>query len=174
MRRLIPLLVFASILSACSTSVDTTDAVALKVLRETIDRYERENQAPVVKTASELINKVVPDWGSVVFTRDDRGNPILERADNDGRLTDKALSDGARALLYLGIRLAFAQKDAEKRGIALPLICDDPLIHFDDQRSLSALQLLAEFSNTHQVVLFTCETRTRDAAAKIGATIIKI
>ena len=148
--------------------------IAMKVLRETIDRYERENQDPVVAAASELINKVVPDWGSVMFSRDDRQDPVLERADTSGRLNEKVLSDGARALLYLGIRLAFAQKDADKRGIALPLICDDPLVHFDDDRSLSALRLLADFSKIHQVVLFTCETSTRDAATKLGASVVEI
>lgn len=150
--------------------------VALKVLQETIDRYERENQDPVVATASELINEIVPDWGSVMFTRtqDAKKDPVLERADNDGRLNEKFLSDGARALLYLGIRLAFAQKDADKRGIALPLICDDPLLHFDDKRSLSALQLLSKFSKNHQVLLFTCDKGSRDAAAKIGASVVEI
>ena len=148
--------------------------VALRVLRETIDRYERENQDPVVAAASALINKVVPDWGTVVFSRDDKQYPVLERADNNGRLNEKVLSDGARALLYLGIRLAFAQKDADKRGVALPLICDDPLIHFDDDRSLSALRLLAEFSKNHQVVLFTCETSTRDKASGLGAAVLEM
>jgi len=148
--------------------------VAHKVLQETIDRYERENQDPVVATASELINEIVPDWGQVMFTRDAKKDPVLERADNDGRLNEKFLSDGARALLYLGIRLAFAQKDAEKRGIALPLICDDPLLHFDDKRSLSALQLLSKFSKNHQVLLFTCDKGSRDAAAKIGASVVEI
>lgn len=148
--------------------------VASKVLRETIDRYEQENQDPVVAAASVLINKIVPNWGTVMFSRDAEQDPVLERADSSGRLIDKVLSDGARALLYLGIRLAFAQKDADKRGIALPLVCDDPLIHFDDDRSVSALQLLAEFAKNHQVVLFTCETRTRDTASKLGATVLEI
>jgi len=165
---------------SCEEAIEENDLklaaanVAEKVLRETIDRYERENQDPVVAAASALINKIVPDWGSVMFSRDKDGNPVLERRDNDDRLNEKMLSDGARALLYLGIRLAFAQKDAERRGIALPLICDDPLLYFDDKRSLSALRLLADFSKTHQVILFTPETSTRDAAAKLGASIVEI
>lgn len=166
--------------SQCEEAIDevkhqlTAATVALKVLRGTIERYERENQDPVVAAASVLINKVVPDWGTVVFSRDDRQLPVLERADNNGRLNERVLSDGARALLYLGIRLAFAQKDADKRGVALPLICDDPLIHFDDDRSLSALRLLAEFSKNHQVVLFTCESSTRDKARGLGAAVLEM
>jgi uncharacterized protein YhaN len=76
--------------------------------------------------------------------------------------------------MYLALRIAFAQKDAERRGIALPLICDDPLVHFDDERSESAIKLLAEVSKVHQVLLFTCERRTRDIAESLGARVLEI
>jgi uncharacterized protein YhaN len=98
----------------------------------------------------------------------------LERSSPTGRLNDKFISDGGRALMYLALRIAFAQKDAARRGIALPLICDDPLVHFDDQRSESAIALLAQVSTEHQVLLFTCERRTRDIAASLGARVIEI
>jgi uncharacterized protein YhaN len=56
----------------------------------------------------------------------------------------------------------------------LPLICDDPLVHFDDERSESAIKLLAEVSQAHQVLLFTCERRTRDIAESLGARVLEI
>lgn len=147
-------------------------ATAYRVLSATIDRYERENQDPVITAATKLIESVVPTWGKIMFSRDAEGQVIIERADALGRLGEDRLSDGARSLLYLAIRLAFAKKDAEKRGIALPIICDDPLINFDEKRSLDTLRLLSNFSTQHQVILFTCHARTRDAAAQVGATII--
>jgi uncharacterized protein YhaN len=145
-------------------------------LSDVIERYENENQDPVVLSASALVSKVVPDWGTIRFSRseDGKGTPILERNGSDGRLNDKLLSDGGRALMYLALRIAFAQKDAERRGIALPLICDDPLVHFDDERSESAIALLAEVSQAHQVLLFTCERRTRDIAKSLGARVLEI
>lgn len=148
--------------------------LAVKVLTESIDAYERDNQDPVVATATDLIARVVPDWGTVILSRDDDGTPVLKRSSTSGSVHDRAISDGGRALLYLGIRLAFALKDAERRSIALPIICDDPLVHFDDERRASAISLLHERSALHQVLLFTCDDDTRDRAAALGASVVQI
>lgn len=148
--------------------------LAYDVLGDVIDTYERDNQDPVVATASGLIAGVAPEWGSIIMSRNEKGEPVIERHGPEGRLGEHVISDGGRALLYLGIRLAFAAKDAERRNVSLPIICDDPLVHFDDDRQLAAVQLLSRLSSDHQVVLFTCEERTRDYAASLGAKVIAI
>lgn len=149
-------------------------SLAASMLEEMINRFERENQDPLIQQAQRLICKVVPNWGSLMYSRDGGGKVIIERDGAGGKLIDNRLSDGGRALLYLGIRLAFAEKDAERRGIHLPLICDDPLIHFDDERTSEAIKLLDGISKSHQVFMFTCETSTRDLAREHGAKIIEL
>ena len=144
------------------------------ILAAVIERYESENQDPLIKEAQALASRVVPDWGDLLFRRDDNGKVVIERRDSVARLEDSKLSDGARALLYLALRLAFASRDAESRGIALPILCDDPLVHLDDVRRDGAIALLADTSKNHQVVLFTCDTGTRDRAASAGAQIVLI
>lgn len=151
---------------------ERTLSTAHELLGAAIDDHERENQDPVVARASELVAEVVPDWGSIIKTRDEGGKLSIQRLGADGRIGDHAISDGGRALLYLAVRVAFAQQDADRRQIALPLICDDPLIHFDDARHEAAVRLLQRVSNAHQVVLFTCERDTRDLAASLGATVV--
>jgi uncharacterized protein YhaN len=148
-------------------------ATAHQLLGAAIDEHERQNQDPVVARASELVSEIVPGWGTVIKTRDD-GKLLIQRVGADGRVGDHAISDGGRALLYLAIRLAFAQQDASRRQIALPIICDDPLVHFDDARQQAAVQLLKRVSAQHQVVLFTCEGDTRDHAASLGARVIEM
>lgn len=149
-------------------------STAHELLGSAIDDHERDNQDPVVARASDLVAKVVPGWGAIIKTRDEGGKMLIQRLGADGRIGDHAISDGGRALLYLAIRLAFAQQDASRRQIALPIICDDPLIHFDDVRQQAAVQLLKEISAEHQVVLFTCEGDTRDYAASLGANVIEM
>jgi len=149
-------------------------STAHELLGAAIDDHERDNQDPVVARASDLVAEVVPDWGTVIKRRDDAGKLLIERVGSDGRIGDHAISDGGRALLYLAIRLAFAQQDASRRQIALPIICDDPLIHFDDVRQQAAVQLLKKVSADHQVVLFTCERDTRDHAVSLGATVVEM
>jgi uncharacterized protein YhaN len=147
---------------------------AYQLLGAAIDEHERDNQDPVVAKASALVAEVVPDWGTVIKTRDDSNNLVLQRISADGRISERAISDGGRALLYLAIRLAFAEQYAQEKQIALPIICDDPLIHFDDNRQKTALQLLKTISDRHQVVLFTCESTTRDLARSMGANVIDL
>jgi uncharacterized protein YhaN len=148
--------------------------LAVSVLGDVIEGYERDNQDPVVSSASALISRVAPDWGTVLMSRNDKGNPVIERVGSDGRFEDSKISDGGRALLYMGIRLAFAQKDAERRGVSLPLICDDPFVHFDDERTEAGVRLLASVSAQNQVILMTCEAEVRDLAASLGASVVEM
>ena len=40
-----------------------------------------------------------------------------------------------------------------------PLVLDDALLTFDDERLGAALELLRELSKTRQILLFTCQSR---------------
>ena len=151
-----------------------TLSLAHQLLGAAIDEHERDNQDPVVAKASALVATVVPDWGTVIKTRDDGDKLVIQRISADGRISERAISDGGRALLYLAIRLAFAEQYAQEKQIALPIICDDPLIHFDHERKEAAVQLLKMISDRHQVVLFTCESTTRDLAKSMGANVIEM
>ena len=68
------------------------------------------------------------------------------------------LSAGTSDQLYLSVRLAIcALALDEERGA--PLILDDALAFFDDQRCRTALNLLNKISEQRQVLLFTCQNR---------------
>jgi uncharacterized protein YhaN len=167
-------------LGECEESLEETardhkaSELASAMLDEMINRFERDNQDPLIQEAQQIISRVVPNWGSLMYSRDAAGKVLLERDGTGGKLIDSRLSDGGRSLLYLGIRLAFANKDAEKRGICLPLICDDPFIHFDDERTDASIKMFKSIAEQHQVILFTCEESTRDMARAQGAHIIEI
>ncbi|NCB73307.1 MAG: hypothetical protein EOM51_00975 [Clostridia bacterium] len=68
------------------------------------------------------------------------------------------LSTGAVDQLYLAVRLAVCELalPAEK---ACPIILDDALVNFDDERCAKALELLRELAAQRQIVLFTCHRR---------------
>ena len=64
-------------------------------------------------------------------------------------------SDGTMDQLYLALRLAVAEeltKDA-------PLVLDDALVRFDDDRLKAALGILKKEAETKQVLLFSCQRR---------------
>ena len=68
---------------------------------------------------------------------------------------DAWLSRGTKDQLYLALRLALCE-DTD-----CPLILDDALVCFDDERMGRALDVLRELSETRQILLFTCQGRER-------------
>lgn len=68
-------------------------------------------------------------------------------------------SGGTRDQLYLAVRLGVSQLLAP----GTPLILDDALVRFDDDRLIKALQVLQEEAESRQVLLFTCQSREQTA-----------
>lgn len=64
-------------------------------------------------------------------------------------------SEGTADQLYLALRLAVA----EELTPDAPLVLDDALVRFDDERLETALQILSEAAQKKQVILFTCQSR---------------
>ncbi|WP_437632056.1 AAA family ATPase [Sorangium sp. So ce854] len=83
--------------------------------------------------------------------------PVQREVDVSG------LSDGTRDQLYLALRLASLEHHA-RTGEPMPLILDDLLIHFDDDRARAALAVLGELTATTQVLFFTHHARLCELA----------
>ena len=64
-------------------------------------------------------------------------------------------SDGTADQLYLALRLSVARELTPDA----PLILDDALVRFDDDRLKAAMAVLKEYAQSHQVIVFTCQTR---------------
>ena len=64
-------------------------------------------------------------------------------------------SDGTIDQLYLALRLAVAEELTPQA----PLILDDALVRFDDERMAAALDILRSMAQSKQVICFTCQRR---------------
>jgi uncharacterized protein YhaN len=69
------------------------------------------------------------------------------------------LSGGTREQLYLAIRLAYARHYCRENE-PLPLVMDDVLVNFDDERSDAALHVLIELGQDIQIIFLTCHEDT--------------
>jgi uncharacterized protein YhaN len=150
--------------------------LARVLLAEVTEEQQRRNQPAMVKTTTRLLNEVVPNWGEPRLEIVD-GSTAVRVHQSGAILTLNKLSTAGRALLYLALRLAAAEQDASQRGNGLrfPLLCDDPLVHFDEDRAVEATKLLAAACDDgHQVVIFTCHRRTEEAAVAAGAHLISL
>ena len=77
------------------------------------------------------------------------------------------LSSGTADQTYLSLRLALASlmNSQEK----LPILLDDALAQYDDERLLNALKFLKNYSEKNQIILFTCHKQISFEAEKLGA-----
>ena len=75
------------------------------------------------------------------------------------------MSDGTRDQLYLALRLAALDNHIESYE-TMPLILDDLLITFDDQRATALLEQLEKLSKRTQVILFTHHEHVFDLCSK--------
>ena len=64
-----------------------------------------------------------------------------------------AMSCGTADQMYLALRLAMCARLLPEDA---PLVLDDALVNFDDDRAKAAIELLTELAKERQVILFTC------------------
>lgn len=71
------------------------------------------------------------------------------------------LSQGTIDQMYFALRLALIRLFSEAGKTPLPVILDDSLVHFDEDRLREALRILGKLSGEHQIFLCTCQNRER-------------
>ena len=140
--------------------------LAAAVLREAIERYRQQSQGPVLTLASELFMKLtLGSFAGLRIEPSDKGIPRLMGVRPDGKqaVDVSGMSKGTCDQLYLALRLASLRQDEGPRR-HLPLIVDDILIQFDDDRSRAALRVLHELATERQVIFFTHHDHLLDLA----------
>ncbi|MET0284722.1 MAG: AAA family ATPase [Polyangiales bacterium] len=150
--------------------------LALGVLGREVERYRSEHQAPLLKRAGALFQRLtLHRYRGLKVEYDDGDQPVL--ACSLGGHTSvrmNGLSDGTRDQLYLALRVASIERYCQSRA-AVPLILDDVLIHFDDLRAQAALEVLAELGQHTQVLFFTHHARMVELArAALPASALEV
>jgi len=126
--------------------------------------YEQEKQPHMLELASSYIERLTGG----IYTFDIRGiNEGVSLVSGNGeRLELKFWSSGLADQVYLALRLALA-KVFSYQVESLPIILDDILVRFDENRQRSALELLAEIGKNQQIWLFTCQRSVFDMAQSV-------
>ncbi len=131
--------------------------LAAMVLHEAIDRYRQRSQGPVLDCASRLFSQLtLGSFQGLKVDYDDHDHAVLQaiRAGGTEVVGIAGLSEGSADQLYLALRLASLETYLESHE-PIPLVVDDILIQFDDNRATAALRALAELSRRTQIVIFS-------------------
>ncbi len=129
--------------------------LAHTLLRAGIDRFRRQQQAPLLSRAGALFARLTESRYQALGVEEDDGKLaiVAERPDRSTCPADR-LSEGTRDQLYLALRLAAIESYAATAE-PLPFVADDLLVNFDDRRARAALRVLGEMGAQTQVILFT-------------------
>ncbi|MFN0128308.1 MAG: AAA family ATPase [Verrucomicrobiales bacterium] len=141
---------------------------ALGLLKGQINRFREQNQGPFLSKASHWFALLTGGgFKGIITTFADGDEPTIAGrragAASHQEVPVAGMSEGTRDQLYLALRLAGLQLHLEDHD-PMPLILDDLLVHFDDERATHALRALHQMSGNCQVLLFTHHHHMLDLA----------
>lgn len=153
---------------------DQYEALALAV--EVLDESNREIQArfspKLGRKAGEYLDKLTDGrYKRVILDKD-----LQPQAEEYGASVSRDilyLSGGTVDQIYLALRLAICDVVLPKEN-SCPIILDDVLVYFDDERLVSALKLLKEIAKERQIIIFTCHDREAEHFSSGGANVVKM
>lgn len=138
--------------------------LAHAVLERVTERYARENQPAILHYTSEMLANITGGRHVRVVPQPDAGT--IATLDRSGRLRlPSELSVGTREQLFLALRLAYVL-DYCDRNEPLPLVMDDVLVNFDDDRAGTTLQALRKVAETTQILFLTCHRHLAELARR--------
>ncbi|MDY3974682.1 MAG: AAA family ATPase [Veillonella caviae] len=123
--------------------------------------YEKDRQPEAIEKASEYLHIMTGGKYSLALTGDVANLQVVDSQGNG--LTSDRWSSGLGDQVYLALRLSLAYVFSQ-RVDSLPIILDDILLRFDEERQKGALDVLTHVGKDGQVLIFTCQQSTGQAA----------
>lgn len=145
--------------------------IAQVMFRKAISKYETTRQPAVVMAAESIFAgitnnrypKIVkPAEGDALYIEDGTGT----------RKSGIEISRGTKEQLYFAMRLGLIE-EYEKVSESMPIIMDDILVNFDDERAPLAIKAINEFSENRQIIVLTCHSSTLGKYKELGAHEVK-
>jgi uncharacterized protein YhaN len=143
--------------------------LAGSLIEAALERFEAQHQPGVLSEASRLFAAVTDGRYPRIVQSEGRTGFSVVTAEGTHRGPEE-LSQGTTEQLYLCIRLGLVAELA-RGGRSLPVVMDDVLVNFDDERAAAMAGVLRDFARDHQVLFFTCSSWTRDLLLAAGSDV---
>lgn len=130
--------------------------VSSVVLRKAIENFGEQNKGELLRLAGDFFATLTNGAFSGLVVDYDEDRPVIagRKANVPAPIRVEAMSEGTSDQLYLALRLAYLSTWTDRHE-PLPLILDDVLMAFDDDRAAAALKAFATLSAKTQIILFT-------------------
>jgi len=132
-------------------------ALSARLISAAIERYRTRHQDPLLERAGQLLRELTcGSFTGLAVDFDEENRRVLKavRGFTGTHVDVSGMSDGARDQLFFALRLAYIE-DHAAGARTCPVILDDVLMAFDDERATAALRVLGEISRKTQILLFT-------------------
>ena len=142
---------------------------ALELALGALENANSELQTRFSPQISALAGKLLGEMTGERYDTILLGSDLRAEARERGELLTRQLlylSGGTADQVYLAVRLAICKLAL---GEDVPIVLDDALVRFDDERMRAALTLLRQEAGTRQIILFTCQKREQAALEQIQA-----
>ncbi len=144
--------------------------VALAVLEKEKLNYEKEKQPSVIKYASAIFSQLTNNAYQRISSSLTR-NEVKLFTEQGAEREVHQLSRGTKEQLLIALRLGFIQAYEEKSE-PLPLVLDDIMVNFDNERAGQFADILSNFAKDRQAIVFTCHEHIRELFQARGARIV--
>ncbi len=128
-----------------------------KALEAAMQELQRRFAPRITRRAGQFLSRLTQGQYDRISIGEDLSIQAAKESENTLR-TAQWRSDGTSDQMYLALRLAVW----EALNPHAPLVLDDALIRFDQQRLSCALQLLKELSRQRQIILLSCQDREQN------------
>ena len=147
--------------------------IAEALLEKTRQKFEQERQPSVIRHAQDFFSGVTGQRYQRLYAP--IGQQTITVTDATGTGKQPAdLSRGTREQLYLALRFGLIREFGE-HAERLPVVVDEALVNFDQERARLAAESFAELAETNQVLVFTCHPATADLFHEAaGAQVVDI
>ena len=148
-------------------------ALALDVLRSANTTLQNRFSPELGRRAAEIFADMTGSpWSHILLDREFRLS--AEAGSDPTRRSVQLLSSGTADQLYLAVRLAICEMVLPVEQNA-PLILDDALLTFDNERLHKTLDYLVRLGEQRQILLFSCQSREADyLASRSGVHILNL
>jgi|GEM_PF-899146 len=140
--------------------------IGVDLARAALRKLAEERRSEMLKDVEhDFVTMTAPAWKRVTVWNE-TGSDKLVGVQADGRqVAVDSMSSGTMGQLYFALRLAGYRSFVRDLG-PLPMILDDIMETFDDERATAALNLCGQIGNTGQAILFTHHKHLLDLACK--------
>ena len=146
--------------------------IAMETLRESFAEVRRSYGSVLEKRANSIFTQLTDNrYNDMSISKAFDIN--VSKTDDFGSREVDYLSSGTADQAYLSLRLAVTKLICDGKE-SLPVLLDDSLAQYDDNRCEKAIKCLNDFSRDFQTVMFTCHKSVSETASDVGANLIRL